>query len=689
MTKLLGLDTGGTYTDAVLFDETDGVQASAKALTTKHDLAIGIGEAVRTVLAESDTDPVAEIGLVSVSTTLATNAVVEGQGRRACLMLIGFDESALDRAGLRQALGDDPVVFIGGGHSPHGEALQPLDLEVARTAIAEHAEGVSAFAVAGHFAVRNPEHEIALRDLLHELTDRPVTCGHELSSNLDAPRRALTTLLNARLIPLLQQLILAVGDLLGELGIKAPLMVVKGDGSLISAETALNRPIETVLSGPAASAIGAYHLSGERDVMVADIGGTTTDIALLRDGLPLLRRDGADVGGWRTMVEAVAVHTVGLGGDSEVHFSREQGLMLGPRRVVPLSLLALQHPEILPQLRDMAETPPKGDHGGRFALRLRSLDPGAPPLRKADAVLWEMLEDGPQPLGRLITNYLEARALERLVAAGLAIVAGFTPSDAAHVLGQHGSWSGDGAKLGAKIWLDELTSLGISAVYGPIMDSNSNAGLEGFCAAVIEQVVRQTGETLVAAALAEDRGGGSDAFARPQGLGRYLVDRALSGDTVPTARGTASLLNVALRLGVPLAAIGAPAATYYPAVAERLGTRLVLPPHGEVCNAVGAVASGVMQRVSLLITAPREGQFRLHLTEGTSDFVDLEAAAETAEREAGRLAETRARQAGAGDIVVRIERRDRIAPGADGMDNFIDSTITARAAGRPRLAGER
>lgn len=688
VTKLLGIDTGGTYTDAVLLDEAEGVLASAKALTTKHDLAVGIGEAVRAVLPGGEGETGAEIGLVSVSTTLATNAVVEGQGRRACLMLVGFDESALDRAGLRQALGDDPVVFIDGGHSPHGEAQRPLDLEAARAAIAVHAESVSAFAVAGHFAVRNPAHEIALRNLLHELTDRPVTCGHELSSNLDAPRRALTTLLNARLIPLLQQLILAVGELLGELGIEAPLMVVKGDGSLISAETALNRPIETVLSGPAASAIGAHHLSGERDIMVADMGGTTTDIALLRDGLPLLRRDGADVGGWRTMVEAVAVHTVGLGGDSEVHFDREQGLRLGPRRVVPLSLLALQHPEVLPELRAMGETPPKGDHGGRFALRLRALDEGAPPLRKADAALWQALEQGPQPLGRLITNYLEARALDRLVAAGLAIVAGFTPSDAAHVLGLHKAWSGEAAALGAEIWLRELTNLGISATHDPIVDSKSTDGVRGFCESVIEQVVRQTGETLVAAALAEDRGGGSDAFSRPQGLGRYLVDRALSGGSGETARGTVPLLDVALSLAVPLAAIGAPAATYYPAVAERLGTRLCLPSHGEVCNAVGAVASGVMQRVSLLITAPREGQFRLHLTEGTSDFTDLEHAAEAAEAEAGRLAETRAREAGAGDIVVRVERRDRIAPGADGMDNFIESRITARAAGRPRLAGE-
>ena len=167
-------------------------------------------------------------------------------------------------------------------------------------------------------------------------------------------RRAarLTAVLNARLIPQLQQLVLAVRGLLAEKDIKAPLMVVKGDGSLISDQVALTCPVETILSGPAASVVGACHLTGEAEVVVSDMGGTTTDIAVLKGGRPLLDREGAKVGGWRTMVEAVAVHTVGLGGDSQVRLAEERwpagpGLLVGPRRQVPLSLLALQHPWVL------------------------------------------------------------------------------------------------------------------------------------------------------------------------------------------------------------------------------------------------------------------------------------------------------------------------------------------------------
>ena len=275
MSILLGIDTGGTYTDAVLYSENQGVFASAKALTTKHNLAIGIANALEAILKPG----LAKIELVSLSTTLATNAIVEGQGSPICLLLLGYPTNALQLAGLGEALGSDPVVFIAGGHTINGDEQTSLDLEATRRAILEYAPKVTAFAISGYFAVHNPTHELAVRELARQLTGLPVTCGHELTSNLNAPRRALTAALNARLIPFLQQLILSVKNTLEEKGISAPLMVVKGDGSLVEAQVALERPVETILSGPAASVMGARYLSGEEDVIVVDMGGTTTDIA--------------------------------------------------------------------------------------------------------------------------------------------------------------------------------------------------------------------------------------------------------------------------------------------------------------------------------------------------------------------------------------------------------------------------
>ena len=292
MPLFLGLDTGGTYTDAVLFDPAKGVLAAAKSLTTKQDLSIGLKGAMEGVLGQAGEG----IAMVGLSTTLATNAIVEGHASPICLLLAGYEPTALDRAGLRQALAGDPVVFIAGGHGPQGDEQHPLDLAAADAAIRTHAPKVAAFAISAYFSVRNPAHEIALRHLVRELTDLPVSCGHELTSKLDAPRRALTCALNARLIPQLQQLVRAVLGLLAERGIAAPLMVVKGDGSLIEAAVAMECPVETILSGPAASVVGAHYLSGEGDVFVVDMGGTTSDIALLAGGRPVLNRDGVVIG---------------------------------------------------------------------------------------------------------------------------------------------------------------------------------------------------------------------------------------------------------------------------------------------------------------------------------------------------------------------------------------------------------
>ncbi|MDH3473739.1 MAG: hydantoinase/oxoprolinase family protein [Rhodospirillales bacterium] len=672
MARLLGIDTGGTYTDAVIFEQdagpAAGVVAAAKALTTKHDLAVGVREAIEAVLPEA----AAEIALVSLSTTLATNAVVEGQGSPVCLLLIGTGPEVLERSNLRQALAGDPVAFIPGGHRASGDEQAPLDLEAARAAIRQHAPKVAAFVVAGYFGVRNPAHEAKLRDMIHEETGLPVTCGHELTTNLDAPRRAVTAVLNGRLIPLLQQLILAVRDLMTEKGIAAPLMVVQGDGSLISAEAALTRPIETILSGPAASVIGARYLSGEDDVIVSDMGGTTTDIAVLRDGRPALDLEGATVGGWRTMVEAVAVHTFGLGGDSELRLDDHGRLVLGPRRAVPLALLARDTPAALETLRVQAARGESDPGDGRFALRLRPLDAATTSLSSGETRVWQKLSEGPVALEVLLADHHLERPLRRLVDRGLVIVSAFTPSDAAHVLGLQEGWNAEAARLGAELWRRRLAAAGLPDFHDA----------EAFARRVFDQVVVQSGKALAASALAEER---APLPGPGERLGELLVERALAGND--EGGGDPPLLGAALVLGRPIVAIGAPAATYYPAVAARLGTRATVPPHAGVTNAVGAVASGVARTVKALITAPDDQRYRVHMASGVRDFPGLAPARDYAAAEARRLAAEQAREAGAGQIDIRVDEDERIVTGPAGDRIFVESEVVATAVGRPRLAG--
>jgi N-methylhydantoinase A/oxoprolinase/acetone carboxylase beta subunit len=666
---LLGLDTGGTYTDAVLFDPDAGVLTTAKALTTKHDLAIGLGGAIAAVLSKlpagKDTG---DIRLVSVSTTLATNAIVEGHGAPICLVLIGYERTALERSGLKQALGSDPVVFIAGGHKPSGDEQAPLDLEAVRQAVLTHAPKVAAFAVSGYFSVRNAGHENAVRRLIRDLTDKPVTCGHELTSKLDAPRRALTVALNARLIPQLQQLIRAVGGLLVEKGIRAPLMVVKGDGSLIDQQMALTCPVETILSGPAASLVGAKYLSGADTALVSDMGGTTTDIAMLRNGRPVLNKDGAIVGGWRTMVEAVSVHTYGLGGDSEVRIDEQHGFMMGPRRVVPLSLLAHLHPAVLGVLAAQEASDDMVPYRGQFALRQRPLDTDAAGLSEGQAKIWAALANGPLALADLIFSPSAQRHLMRLVDRGLVVIAGLTPSDAVHVLGGLSDWNGQAAEIGARLFLRRAPQPG----WSPPSDASALAR------AIVEQVVTQSGRVLLDAAFGtqakiDDHHWGT--------LGKYLVQRGLMAE-----QPREDLLAVSFRLNVPLVAIGAPVGGYYPEIARRLRTELIIPPHAGVCNAVGAVAGGIMQRVAITLTQPQEGLYRAHLPGGIKDFTDLETAARHAGEVAAAEASDQARRAGASEIELSHDRADKIFEEPGGLRIFLESTISVTAFGRPALA---
>ena len=209
MAYFLGVDTGGTYTDAVVLDEAENrVLGKAKSLTTRADLALGIGGAVDAAIAAAGVQP-ADIALVSLSTTLATNALVEGQGGRVALVFIGFDEADLTRGGLTEALKGDPVVRFAGGHTHAGTEAAALDLDALETAVAALGPEVMGFAVAARFATRNPLHEIATRDVIRRATGRPVTCSHELSAQLNGPKRALTAVLNARLIGMLDRLVAA------------------------------------------------------------------------------------------------------------------------------------------------------------------------------------------------------------------------------------------------------------------------------------------------------------------------------------------------------------------------------------------------------------------------------------------------------------------------------------------------
>ena len=665
MAVFLGIDTGGTYTDAVVVDAAQSaVLGKAKALTSRPDLSVGIAGAMAAALAGSGTDP-AEVALVSLSTTLATNALVEGQGGRVALVAIGFDPADLTRAGLAEAMQGDPVLAVTGGHEASGAEAAPLDLAALREGLAGLPDGLAGVAVAGRFAVRNPAHELAARALVAEVTGLPVTCSHELSARLNGPRRALTAVLNARLIGMIARLIGACEAQMAVQGIRAPLMVVRGDGALISAAQARERPIETILSGPAASIVGARWLTGEADALVSDIGGTTTDVCLLRGGLPMIDPAGARVGRFRTMVEAVAMRTTGLGGDSEVHVVAEGlagGLRLGPRRLIPVSLLAAEAGGVVHAALDAAltrEVPGEGD--ARFALRLV---PQAAGLTGREAEVFARLGRDPVPLGQVLRSRLEHAALDRLVARGLVMLSGVTPSDAAHVLGRLAVWDASAADKALRLMTRRRNGAG----------QRIAPDAPGLAQAIVDQLTAQTAACLLEAALAEDGFGAEDPAA--------LVAHPLLQAAV---RGHAGALRLSATLGVPVIGLGASAPSYYGAVGDALGARMILPEHAGVANAIGAVVGQVAMRASGLVTSPAEGRFTAHLAEGPQGFASREAALAALEAALTATVTARAQDAGAEDLRIEVTRDLREAE-IEGRKMFIEAEVTVTASGRPRVA---
>jgi N-methylhydantoinase A/oxoprolinase/acetone carboxylase beta subunit len=666
----LGLDTGGTFTDAVLLAGGQRVIASAKALTTPWNLALGIGMAIRAVLdLLPDGSSRADVSLVSVSTTLATNAVVENRFSPVCTLLIGFDDAMTERSGLQRQGSGGLVVRVSGGHGATGEESTPLDEAAVTRAVADHETRVEAFAVAANFSVRNPEHELRARKLIRGLTAKPVTCAHELSSKLDAPRRALTAALNARLTPQIRHLIEALSRVLAEESIDAPLMIVKGDGSLMKAEVALEYPVETILSGPAASVVGAGFLTGVQDFIVSDMGGTTTDIAVVSGGRPVISAEGALVGAWRTMVEAVDVRTSGLGGDSEVYWDRQHRLRVGPRKAMPLSLLAHRFPAALELLRSIAQLERLPPNPAQFAFRNPDRTPPAH-LSVLERRVWDALDLEPRQAAGVVRSASGLEALRRLADAGLATVASFTPSDAMHVLDRQQGWCREAAEYGARILATEERNA---------RAARAAASPQQICERTYEHVVCETGRALLAAALANDPG--LQMHGRGWGeLGDRLIEDSVSG------RQFSTLMHAKLGLARPLVAIGAPVGAYYPEVARRLGAPLSIPEHAAVCNAVGAVAGVVSQTVEILVNQPTLNVFRVHDPAGSRDYSEAEPALEHALRASRELALTAARRAGAADPHVESNVSEKIAQVGPGADYLAEAVARSTATGRP-LAG--
>jgi len=648
---ILGIDTGGTYTDAVLLDiETQKVKAKAKALTTYGDLALGICGAINN-LKHSNTK---EIKGVSLSTTLATNTIVEGRGCEAGLLLIGHEPMPDMPTQLCRA--------IGGGHDVKGNPIEELGIDGLYEAIEYFRGKVDAVAISGYFSIRNPEHENMAKKIIHERMQVPVVCAHQLTTSLGFYERSVTAVLNAKLIPIITGLIESVKKVMKKLDIDAPLMIVKGDGTLMSEAMTLEKPIDTILSGPAASIVGGTALTGYSEAIVLDMGGTTTDIAILQKGVPLISQEGATVGGWLTRVEAAKIYTYGIGGDSQIHIGSDMSLQIGPQKVWPLAVMAGQYPHLVKELEEQAEYG-RVKHSAQFAdcYSLTRI-PHHNNLGDAEKQVIELLKSEPHSISYILKVLRKQRGginLQRLVNMGILSRISVTPTDILHAKGIYNRWDTNAARLGVSILAEKMG-----------MPS------EDLIKLVMERMADQLSTVLLESLLNHE---GISVSGGENTVKDYFISRFLKSSD-------SELFDCNITLKYPIIAIGAPVKAYLPMVADKLNASLVIAENAEVANAIGAATGRIVEKTKIILKPLTDGGVILHAPWERKTFPTLEEAKDYAVSAGKKHLSIIAGNAGAEDYQIILDQEDRYIEVNYGCKEqlYLESTINLTAVGRPR-----
>jgi N-methylhydantoinase A/oxoprolinase/acetone carboxylase beta subunit len=649
----LGIDAGGTYTDTVIYDlAQQKTLCKRKALTTKWDFTIGIEEA----LSGLDQHLLQQVDLVALSTTLATNAIVEGDGQKVGMILmppygkLGNEEIAYE-----------PKALVHGQLEINGTEIEPVDESEIRNVVHQmvRENKVKAFAVSGYAGAINPEHELRVKEIILKETGLVVTCGHELSSILNFKTRAYTAMLNARIIPNLTTLIRDLEKTMKSLGIMAPIVVVKGDGTLMSAGLAKERPVETILSGPAASVAGARHLTGLDDAIVVDMGGTTTDTAILSGGSVKICETGSDVGGQRTHIKALDIRTTGLGGDSLITW-KEGHFSIGPRRVAPIAWIGSMNTGTNAALAALNR------HLDNYTvdsqnMQILALNKTAElaDLTPQEQIIMKLLSSRPHAIDELVDRtgvlFVSGLRLQRLEEHHVIQRCGLTLTDMLHVTGRFDRWSRETAEVFARMFTF-LTKMELPEMAEHLL----GLGVERL---TMEVLKRQLSEETDPESLTTDP------------VCRTLVNNLLKGGNDQYA--------VRIELKRPVVGIGAPIHYFLPKVAKTLNVETLLPEHADVANAIGAITSNVQIKRHLRIIPNQEGGFLIDGLAGVRQFQRFKDADTFAREEITRLVRDQAFAAGTGSREVELITEDKRACTADGKPIFMGRSIHAKINGRP------
>lgn len=332
---IIGIDVGGTHTDAVLIEDLK-VKKKAKSLTNEKNLINSLLDVTSELLKGENIE---KLQRVVLSTTISTNAIIQNKTDRVGLILIsgpGLPPSLLKI--------NEDTCFTSGYINHRGVEIKVIDEdEVSGIETIFREKRIQHVGIVGKFSTRNPHQEIMIKDIIHGQM-RHVSLGHRMSGHLNFPRRISTTYLNAAIWGMYSNFVKQVENFARQWGFKVPVYILKADGGTIDITRSIELPVQTILSGPAASIMGIVSMFDRREDAVAiDIGGTTSDIAIFADGVPLLEAFGVTINGHKTLIRGLRTKSIGIGGDSKVKFENNQ-ISIGPEREGPAAAFGGLYP---------------------------------------------------------------------------------------------------------------------------------------------------------------------------------------------------------------------------------------------------------------------------------------------------------------------------------------------------------
>ncbi|NBI64171.1 hypothetical protein D3Z38_14175 [Clostridiales bacterium] len=554
MSLILGIDTGGTFTDIVVWDSAQNrVLQKAKAFTTPHDLAIGIKNCMDAL----DLTACRSLSAVHLSTTLMVNAILEDRPPKIGILLIGTHLSKKLPVAVKYELTryryHDSHKRFSANPATSRHLIQLFD---------EACPQVLVSACGTNYQDLKKSATIYLKSLLRS----EIVCCSHIAANSDFYQRTLNAVTAIGAIPLITKWTASITSVIRKHGIYAPIRILTNTGSLVSPDQAIADPLSTIMSGPAASFIGSRCLTKEKDYLLLDMGGTSLDITRVIERNTRFRTIDTPVGNYAFHIKALDLQCFGTGGDSQIKLNSMGDIVVGPAKAVPLCVLGSQYPHLASEL-DKYRLPEGYDlctatETDCFFLHQ---DVSHVTLANDEREILQLLSEGAHSLF-FLANYFGVDAdflhLDRLLKKGYVGRACLTPTDILHAEGSFNRWDSQTSTVGLSL-LASRKGCAPAEFIKEVKTFITNQ-LSFFCMQSI-------------ASFEEESFRFSDSQATMYLIEKYLHDRH-------------GFVTSDFSIQKPIIGLGAPAKAWLPAVAKKLHAQLSLPEDGDVACAIGAAA---------------------------------------------------------------------------------------------------